>query len=73
MSLVRTGPGTYRVISLSPHSLKVVLENFDIDGDTPKRQHLDFIDTRLIPALIGTGARAEIVGRPATVIPMITI
>ena len=62
MAITPTGPGRVIVRSVTPTTVKVVLANYDIDGDTPKVEHLNFIDTRIVPALVGTNARIEIVG-----------
>ncbi len=62
MTFVATGPGRIAVVSVRRNALKVILGNFDIDGDQPKRAHIEFIETRLIEPLLRTRARVEVMG-----------
>src|SRR5262249_53516536 len=64
MSLHRTGPGIITIddkYSL-PGGIKALLSNYDIDGDTPKQEHLDFLNTRVAPLLVSHPAHIWLQG-----------
>ena len=61
--LVRTGPGAVRTDSRVPAGgIRVVLSNYDVDGDAIKPEHRDFLDREVIPRLVGRSARAWLQG-----------
>ncbi|HET7539351.1 MAG TPA: OmpA family protein [Polyangiaceae bacterium] len=58
-----TGPGK---ISTDPRvpsgGVRAVLSNYDIDVDTPKREHIAFLDANVVPILLGKNARIFLQG-----------
>lgn len=64
MSLRRTGPGVITIDNkyVLPGGIKALLSNYDIDGDTPKQEHLDFLNTRVAPLLVSHPAHIWLQG-----------
>jgi len=45
-----------------PGGVRAVMSNYDIDVDTPKAEHLVFLDSRVLPVLLGRRARIWLQG-----------
>src|ERR1700737_2981138 len=58
-----TGPGKVIPNSDVPAGgVRAVLANYDIDVDVPKREHITFLDMRVLPILLGRSARVFLQG-----------
>jgi OmpA family len=63
MTLVRTGPGQISTFPQVPvGGVRATLHNFDIDGPTPKPEHITFLRSSVIPILAGKNARIWLQG-----------
>lgn len=60
-----TGRGTTDVDPKysGPGMLKALLGNFDIDGDTPKPEHVQFLSAKVVPLLAGNSGRIWMQGQ----------
>jgi hypothetical protein len=58
-----TGPGR---LSVNPNAasggIRAVMSNFDIDVDTPKAEHINFLNTRVLPLILSRRARIWLQG-----------
>lgn len=58
-----TGPGR---VSTNPNvpvgGIRAVMSNYDIDVDTLKPEHVNFLNTRVVPAVVGRTARVWLQG-----------
>lgn len=58
-----TGPGKIAVNSAAPvGGIRASMSNYDIDSDAPKREHLNFLDARVLPLVLGRMARVWLQG-----------
>ncbi len=58
-----TGPGRVTTSNVVPvGGVRAVMSNYDIDVDTPKPEHLVFLNSRVIPVLLGHRARIWLQG-----------
>jgi hypothetical protein len=48
--------------AVPPGGVRAVLSNYDIDVDTPKPEHLVFLNSRVVPVLLGRRARIWLQG-----------
>jgi hypothetical protein len=63
MALIATGIGHVTKSTHAPRGgIRAVLSNFDIDGYLLKPRHLGFMDTEVVPILLGNKARIWIQG-----------
>ena len=60
-----TGPGKYSYKQNAPNDWTVLLFNYDIEGRTLKKEHRDFLQTRIVP-LLKAGCGASIFGDTST-------
>jgi hypothetical protein len=63
MTLVKTGPGRVTTFPQVPvGGVRATLHNFDIDGPSPKAEHIAFLKSSVIPILAGKNARTWLQG-----------
>jgi hypothetical protein len=63
MTLVQTGPGRVSTFPQVPvGGVRATLHNFDIDGQTPKPEHIAFLKLSVIPILAGKNSRIWLQG-----------
>jgi hypothetical protein len=58
-----TGPGTISTNSVVPDgAVRAVLTNYDIDVDALKPEHLRFLESKVLPLIVGRRARVWLQG-----------
>jgi outer membrane protein OmpA-like peptidoglycan-associated protein len=63
MAISHTGPGRVAVNAKAPvGAVRATLGNFDIDGATLKREHLTYLQSRVVPILARKNARIWLQG-----------